>query len=98
MTLDEFIDSVERRRPPERIKGPLLGLWYGRSGEWDKAHEAVQSDASDDAAWVHAYLHRKEGDMANASYWYGRAGRSLPPEDLEVEWVSIAEQLLNRTP
>ncbi|MDH4070623.1 MAG: hypothetical protein OEV30_09370 [Ignavibacteria bacterium] len=97
MTLADFIGSADHEDPPGGISGPLLGLWYDRAGEWDKAHEVVQSDGSDDAAWVHAYLHRKEGDLSNAAYWYGRAGRSHPPaEDPGDEWKSIAEDLLNR--
>lgn len=75
---------------------PLLGLWYDARGDWSGAHEAVQSDDSPEAAWVHAYLHRKEGDVGNAGYWYRRAGKAPASGDFDAEWEQIARALLAR--
>ena len=74
---------------------PALGaLWWAARDEWTRAHDAAQSDDGADAAWVHAYLHRVEGDMANAGYWYARAGRPVATAALTEEWHAIASALL----
>jgi hypothetical protein len=74
---------------------PLLeALWYDADEDWDRAHRIVQEISSADAAWVHAYLHRKEGDIWNADYWYSRAGRRRPAVSLEDEWRSLVAELL----
>jgi hypothetical protein len=70
-------------------------MWLDGAGSWDAAHEAVQDDPSSEAAWVHAYLHRKEGDASNARYWYARAGRTPSSASLEVEWDQIVTALLS---
>jgi len=90
MTLDEFRALAETGDLP----APLLGLWREARGDWDGAHAAVQDDSSRDAAWVHAYLHRKEGDLSNAGYWYARARRPEFRGSLETEWAEIASALL----
>jgi hypothetical protein len=71
-------------------------LWYDAHGDWHRAHECAQEDAGKDGSWVHAYLHRKEGDQSNAGYWYARARRSMPAASvtLEAEWAEIARALL----
>jgi len=98
MTLDEFRQSLKQREPPA-VAVSLRALWQDANGNWSEAHEAVQDDDGRDAAWVHAYLHRKEGDSANARYWYGRAGRAFPSMSLEEEWALIARDLLgSRSP
>jgi hypothetical protein len=74
---------------------PLRALLVDYLGDWNKAHLLVQNDNSSDAAWVHAYLHRKEEDYANANYWYSRAGKEFYSENLEKEWVMITKHLLN---
>ncbi len=81
---------------PAPLSGALAALWLDARGDWDGAHAAAQSDAGRDGAWVHAYLHRKEGDRGNAGYWYFRAGRVLPPANasFEAEWEEIAQALL----
>jgi hypothetical protein len=76
MTLEQFKASLTQETPPP-LSPPLLGLWYDARGDWHTAHQTVQNDASLESAWVHAYLHRKEGDLSNARYWYRRAGK--PP-------------------
>jgi hypothetical protein len=74
----------------------LEALWYDANDNWDKAHSIAQEIDSRDGAWVHAYLHRREGDHGNASYWYHRAGKSVSRMSLEDEWESIAKELLGR--
>lgn len=76
--------------PPQ---APLAALWHAHRGDWDKAHALVQDEAGPDAAWVHAHLHRVEGDAGNAGYWYRRAGRPAASGDLDAERAAIAEAL-----
>jgi hypothetical protein len=74
---------------------PLLhALWHDAHGSWDRAHSIAQEIETPDAAWVHAYLHRKEGDTTNASYWYRRAGRPVFDGSLHTEWTALAVHLL----
>ena len=94
MTLDEFRKSVSRDSPPKGLSMALAGLWWDAKGNWTKAHESAQQDEGTHGAWVHAYLHRKEGDSSNAAYWYDRAGKSAAREPLEEEWEQIAASLL----
>lgn len=75
------------------LPAPLAALWWDARGDWERAHEAAQSVDTADGAWVHAYLHRKEGDLSNADYWYRRAGRRRPMGTLEAEWAEIAAAL-----
>jgi hypothetical protein len=89
MTLTEF-----KAANPETLDGPLLALWWDGQGDWDRAHEIAQEIEDANGSWVHAYLHRKEGDIGNAGYWYRRAGRRPAAESLEAEWVEIVEALL----
>lgn len=72
---------------------PRAALWWAAKNDWDKAHEAAQSDDSSNAAWVHAHLHRIEGDLPNARYWYSRAGRPEATGALDAEWQAIADAL-----
>jgi hypothetical protein len=83
-------------QPPPGLSGALLALWHDARGDWDRAHEAAQVDGSADGSWVHAYLHRKEGDPGNAAYWYSRARRPVSGDALEREWEAIAGELLSR--
>ncbi|HYC72933.1 MAG TPA: hypothetical protein VEB66_17105 [Opitutaceae bacterium] len=95
MSFAEFERSVAGEpAPPAALPGPVRALWLDARGEWAAAHTVVQEDASRDAAWVHAYLHRKEGDEGNAGYWYARAGRPPSRDPLGVEWARIARTLL----
>ncbi len=93
MTLEEFRSVATE---PSDLGAPLRAMWLDAAGQWDAAHRAVQDDGSPDAAWVHAYLHRKEGDASNAEYWYTRAGKQMFPGDLAAEWDEIAGELLSR--
>lgn len=93
MTLEEFRMSVSAANPP--IVAPaLLALWHDARGDWDKAHEVAQDVDDETGAWVHAYLHRKEGDLSNAGYWYRRANQPVASDSLEAEWVRIVTTLL----
>jgi hypothetical protein len=88
MTLSEFRTSVSGGTPPETLSLPLQALWWDAKGGWHKAHECAQADPGPDGAAVHAYLHRKEPDLANARYWYNRAGRTPATGPLEQEWAA----------
>ena len=91
MTIAEF-----RALSADQLEGALLALWWDFKGDWNKAHEVAQDVAGPDGAWVHAYLHRKEGYESNAAYWYRRAGRTFPKDDLDAEWARIVEEMLTR--
>jgi hypothetical protein len=97
MTLQEFRESLRRVEPPPHLSFALAGLWWDAKGEWKRAHESAQQDEGPAGAWVHAYLHRKEGDSSNASYWYQRADKLPARSSLEQEWLEIAESLLRET-
>ena len=98
MSFDEFRASIAGNGPPPgNLSLPLLALWHDGRGDWDAAHSAAQQDErNQDGAWVHAYLHRKEGDLGNAGYWYARAARTMPPQNVSLpdEWEAIARVLL----
>jgi hypothetical protein len=94
MTTDEFRQSLDGTQPPSGIGLALEGLWWDAKGDWDKAHTCAQDQDDRDGAWVHAYLHRKEGDQGNAGYWYRRAGQPHSAASLEDEWAEIAAALL----
>jgi hypothetical protein len=94
MTLHHFSDSLTRDDPPKNLSLALLGLWWDAKGDWAKAHESAQQDEGPEGSWVHAYLHRKEGDASNAAYWYGRAGKPAAQESLQEEWNEITTSLL----
>ena len=93
MTLDEFRSSTAASSAPS-LTPLLLALWHDARGNWDEAHRIAQDVDTDDGAWVHAYLHRREGDLGNARYWYRRAGRPEATDPLEHEWARIVEALL----
>jgi hypothetical protein len=94
MTLQEFRDSLSAAAPPMPENFALTGLWWDAKGEWNRAHESAQQDEGPAGAWVHAYLHRKEGDNSNAGYWYGRAGKKPSRASFDEEWKEIAGSLL----
>jgi len=94
MTLLEFKSTTEQEHPPPEIKKELEALWLDAKGDWDAAHRTVQVMLNREAAWVHAYLHRKESDLSNAAYWYHRCGEKMPSLTLQEEWEQIAKALL----
>jgi hypothetical protein len=95
MTLDEFRRSVTQAEAPDGVSGPLVALWWAAKEDWERAHAIVMDEDSREAAWVHAYLHRVEGDHENAGYWYRRAAVAAARTSLEDEWRHIATALLN---
>jgi hypothetical protein len=88
-----FKASLAHAAPPADLTAPLEGLWWAAKGDWEKAHRKVQDDESREAAWVHAYLHRVEGDLPNAGYWYRTAGKPVAQGGLEEEWAAIVTAL-----
>ena len=91
MTFQEFNSSAVL---PAGISAPLQALWLDSRNDWDRAHELAQQAGGREGAWVHAYLHRKEGDEMNAGYWYARAGRPVVTGELRTEWEAIVRELL----
>ena len=95
MDISEFKRSVSGNLPPAEVADPgLQALWFAAKGEWDHAHSLAQTNKGKSGDWVHAYLHRVEGDLSNAKYWYRRAGKPLHIGDLSVEWDEITASLL----
>lgn len=97
MNAADFIASLDGAAPAPELNAPLAGLWWAGKGDWDRAHGIVQDESSRDAAWVHAYLHRAEGDLGNAGYWYRQAGQPAAKDSLKAEWERIAATLLGST-
>ncbi|MCK1335300.1 hypothetical protein IVB38_04450 [Bradyrhizobium sp. 38] len=89
-----YIASLDGAAPAPDLSAPLAGLWWAAKGDWDQAHKIVQDEGSREAAWVHAYLHRVEGDLGNAGYWYRQAGQPVAKDSLQAEWERIAATLL----
>jgi len=98
LDLQGFTASLEASAPPSGLGRALEALWYEARGEWDKAHRLAQSVDSADGAWVHAYLHRVEGDAGNAAYWYRRAQRPISDIPEREEWAAIVQALLPAPP
>jgi len=94
-TIESFRDSVSGAAPPVDVSPALQALWWLRKGEWSKAHEVCQGHEGDkDCDWVHAHLHREEGDLSNAGYWYRHAGKPVATCSLQQEWDQVAGALL----
>jgi len=96
MNFELFTHSLLNNHPPKGLSKHLEALWYDAKDDWEKAHTIIQNIDDGAAAWIHAYLHRKEGDIWNADYWYSRAGKSRPSVHLEKEWEAIAKELMSR--
>lgn len=96
MTLEEFTQSVRAASEPDALLPALRALWHDARGDWDEAHRIAQDIDDETGAWVHAYLHRKEGDRENATYWYQRARKPIATDALEAEWRRIVEALLDQ--
>jgi hypothetical protein len=94
MTLANFKATLDAETPPADIGTLLRALWHDAHGNWDEAHRIAQDVDDANGAWVHAYLHRKEGDLGNAAYWYDRAQQPVATDSLESEWERIANALL----
>ena len=94
MTLAEFKRTTSETEVPPNLSPGLRALWHDAKGDWTAAHEVAQNIESTAGAWIHAYLHRKEGDLGNAGYWYRRAGKPECRDSLDAEWDQIATALL----
>lgn len=92
MTFEEFKTSLSDAAPPA-VSAHLKALWFDARGDWEGSHDIVQEITDNNASWIHAYLHRKEGDNWNADYWYQRAGKKRPNIPLQEEWEVIAKAL-----
>jgi hypothetical protein len=92
MTFDEFEKACGERTLPASATDLLQSLYQDRIGDWNTAHTIAQSIPTPDGSRVHAYLHRKEGDLGNASYWYSRAGTTAPTDSLDAEWERLARE------
>jgi hypothetical protein len=89
-----FRRSLSKAIPPKALSPALQALWWAKKGDWNKAHRRIMDETSQEAAWVHAHLHRVEGDTGNADYWYRRARQKPARGALDVEWETIAARLL----
>ena len=94
MNITDFKESLSADNPPADISVYLKALWYEAKDQWDKAHQLIQDLPDKNASWIHAYLHRKEGDISNADYWYNKAGRKRLSISLPEEWELIANTFL----
>jgi hypothetical protein len=89
VSMADFRSSLSASAPAQGLNAPLSALWWAAKGKWDEAHKIVQDEETADAAWVHAYLHRVEGDLGNAGYWYRKAQKPAAQDGLEAEWERI---------
>jgi hypothetical protein len=94
ISFEDFRASLGAAAPPLGVSPALAAMWHDAKGEWDAAHRLAQAEENADGAWVHAYLHRVEGDLANAGYWYRRAGKPASQQPLPAEWTAIVKALL----
>jgi hypothetical protein len=94
VSMVDFRASLSDATPAPTLSPPLTALWWAAKGKWDEAHKIVQDEDTKDAAWVHAYLHRVEGDLGNAGYWYRQAGQQVATDSLDAEWERIVDALL----
>jgi hypothetical protein len=91
-----FEASLKQPAPPAGVSRALEALWHERHGDWDRAHTLAQEISGAEGAWVHAYLHRREGDQSNAEYWYRRASKPVMAGQLDDEWRAMVEALLDQ--
>lgn len=98
MTPNEFHASLQDPEPAASLTAPLAALWWDRKGDWTRAHALVDELESTEGMAVHAYLHRREGSLSNADYWYNRAGRLFYRSALEEEWAALVDGLLLQGP
>ena len=95
MKFSEFESSLSQAEAPAGLTNALCALWYAGKSDWESAHNTCQKqEGTPDSDWVHAYLHREEGDLPNAEYWYRRAGREVPQCSLKEEWATIVVALI----
>jgi len=91
--MEDLTSTLANSAPDAGLAPPLAALWWAAKGNWDAAHKIVQDESDANSAWVHAYLHRVEGDLSNAGYWYRQAGQPVAKDSLEREWQRIVAAL-----
>ena len=96
MTLKDFVTSIKNETPSQDFPETLISLWWDRKGDWDRAHSIAQKIMTVQGSAIHAYLHREEGVLWNADYWYRQAGRARPETTLAEEWENLARENLER--
>jgi hypothetical protein len=96
MNVESFRESLQSSEAPAGIDVYLESLWYDARGNWEKSHQLIQDLPGVIAPWIHAYLHRKEGDIWNADYWYNRAGKKRPDKSLEEEWSDLVDYCIKK--
>jgi hypothetical protein len=94
MTIDQFTASLSETSPPSGLSPLLKALWFDKKGDWTSSHNIAQDVHTPEGSWVHAYLHRKEGDAGNAAYWYSRAAKPVSKQTLDEEWADLVASLL----
>ena len=94
MNSETFKRSLHNDQPPSDFSIYLQALWQDAKDNWNEAHQLIQEIETPEAAWIHAYLHRKEGDISNADYWYRKAGKKRPNVSLQLEWEDIVKAFL----
>jgi hypothetical protein len=94
VNMTDFRATLSNPKPADGVTPPLAALWWAAKGDWDAAHKIVQDESDANAAWVHAYLHRVEGDLGNAGYWYRQAGQPVAKDSLDAEWERIVSALI----
>mgnify|MGYP001496863434 CR=1 FL=1 len=96
MNHNEFIESLKSATPPKDLGGEELALWYAAKDDWEMAHNTAQEISTETASWIHAYLHRWEGDISNSRYWYHRAQKEAYSESLEEELEDIIHSIFSK--
>lgn len=94
MNVDDFLRTLDDELPPQDLSDTLTSLWWDKKGDWDQAHFIAQNIATEQGSAVHAYLHREEGVLWNADYWYRRAGRKRPDMPLSEEWRLLVDEMI----
>ena len=98
MTVDQFRATLADDSPPETLTAPLKAMWQVAKGNWEAAHSLAQAIEDETGSWIHAHLHRHEGDLGNAGYWYRRASQPIAQDSLAAEWTRIVSSLLGAGP
>ena len=94
MNYSEFVRSLSDDQPPAGLTPLLKALWFDGKGNWDESHNVAEYIHEKNGSWIHAYLHRKEGDISNARYWYSMASQPVCKDSLEEEWQALVRQFL----
>ena len=94
MTYEAFMETVQQGQPPDGISAELLALWHAAAGKWSQAHTIAQDIPSRNGSWIHAFLHREEGDIFNARYWYSSAGQPEHSGSLDEELDELIRRFL----